>query len=241
MFSGLALCALVVGCATTQQVKVSAASAQRACAFLGASVCAKLTTQDAPGRFSGAALTGGSESVANLRYVNPNARWTEYRKVVIAPVTFWAGDTASVSPADQHALSEYASQVLQQQLATKFEVVQRPGPGVMTVQAAIVDAQAATPILRTISMAIPQARALATLKYVATGTYAFVGGATAEVKVIDSVSHEVLAAAVDRRVGGGSLATAAQWKLGDAENAMTAWAQQLTTRLSTWTSGGAPS
>ena len=54
------------------------------------------------------------------------------------------------------------------------------------------------------------------------------------------MSHQVIAAAVDKRVGG-SIATAAQWNMGDAENAMTAWAKQLATRLSSWTSGTAPS
>src|SRR5438876_453363 len=78
----------------------------------------------------------------------------------------------------------------------------------------------ATPVLRTVSMVIPQARALATLKYAATGTYAFVGSAQAEGKVVDSVTGQVLAAGVDKRVGGGSITTAAQWQLGDAENAM---------------------
>jgi len=239
--AGLALAALAAGCATTQQVKVSDQSAQNACAFLGNTVCAELTPGDTPGRFSGAAVGGGGAPVAGLRYINAKAQWTQYNKVLIAPVTFWAGDDTKVSAADQHQLTDYFYQAIEQQLSTKFQVVREPGPGVMTIQVALIDAQTATPILRTVSMIIPQARALATLKYLATGTYAFVGGATAEVKIVNSVTHQVLAAAVDKRVGGGSIKTAAQWQWGDAENAMTAWAQQLTTRLSSWTSGTAPS
>ena len=239
--AGFALAALAAGCATTQQVKVSEQSAQSACAFLGNTVCAELTPSAAPGRFSGAAVSGGGEPIAGLRYINPNAQWTQYNKVLIAPVTFWAGDNTKVSPGDQHQLTDYLYQTIEKQLSSKFQVVQQPGPGVMTIQVALVDAETATPVLRTISMVIPQARALATLKYLATGTYAFVGGATAEGKILDSVTHQVLAAAVDKRVGGGSLKTAAQWQWGDAENAMTAWAQQLTNRLSSWTSGTAPS
>ncbi len=239
--TGVALAALAAGCATTQQVKVSEQSAQSACAFLGNTVCAELTPSDAPGRFSGAAVGGSGAPVAGLRYINPNAQWTRYNSVLIAPVTFWAGDDTKVSPGDQHQLTDYFYQAIEKQLSTKFQVVREPGPGVMTIQVALIDAQTATPILRTVSMIIPQARALATLKYLATGTYAFVGGATAEAKILDSVTHQVLAAAVDKRVGGGSIKTAAQWQWGDAENAMTAWAQQLTNRLSSWTSGTAPS
>jgi len=110
----------------------------------------------------------------------------------------------------------------------------------MEVAIAIDEIGKATPVLRTVSMVIPQARALATLKYAATGTYAFVGSAQAEGKVVDSVSGQVLAAGVDKRVGGGNLKTAAQWQLGDAENAMTAWSQLLAERLASWTSGTAP-
>ena len=111
----------------------------------------------------------------------------------------------------------------------------------MTIQVALEDATTATPVLRSISMLIPQARALATLKYLATGTYAFVGSAQAEAKVIDSVSGQVLWAGVSKRVGGGSLKTAAQWEEGDAENAITYWATQMTTTLASWTSGTTPS
>ena len=75
----------------------------------------------------------------------------------------------------------------------------------LRAQFAIMDASAATPVLRTISMVIPQARALVTLKYLTTGTYAFVGGLQGEILATDSVTGTVLAAAVDRRVGGGSI------------------------------------
>ena len=238
--AGLWVMAVLAGCATTQQVKV-ADKPQVYCPFLGNDVCSKLTPSATPGRFSTAAAGGGEDAVMGLRYVNPNARWTEYKKVIIAPVSFWGGDDTRVSKADQLALTNYFTKALNDALSQKFQVVDQPGPGVMEVQVAIDDIGKAIPVLRTVSMLIPQARALATLKYAATGTYAFVGSAQAEGKVVDSVTGQVLAAGVDKRVGGGSITTAAQWQLGDAENAMKAWSQQLADRLSSWTSGTAPS
>jgi hypothetical protein len=226
------------GCATTQQVKVGG---QDYCAFLGPDLCARLTATETPGRLSGAAIAGSGEAVAGLRYLDPSARWTQYHKVLIAPVTFWGGDETKVSPEDQHKLSDYFFQTIEQQLSKKFELVQQPGPGVLMLEVALVDADTATPVLRTISMIVPQARGLNTLKYLATGSYSFVGSAEAEMKAMDSVTHQVLVAAVDKRVGGGSLKTAAQWQWGDAENAMNAWAEQLATRLASWTSGTPPS
>jgi hypothetical protein len=219
----------VSACATTQQVGVSNANY---CPFLGATLCAKLVANGTPGRFSSAAVTGSTDDArADMGYLDPSAQWAKYDKVLLAPVTYWAGDDTKVSPDDQHKLVDFFTQSLDQQLATKYKVVRDTGPGVLTLQVALIDAESATPVLRTISMLIPQARALATLKYIATGTYAFIGGAEAEIKVIDSQTHQVLAAAVDKRVGGGAVGTAAQWKWGDAENAMTAWSKQLTVRL----------
>jgi len=237
MIATVAMVALAAGCATTQQEKVSEPGLASACVFLGPTACTKLTPTETPGRFSSAAMTGGGEAVAGWRYLNTSARLAQYTKVMIPPVTFWGAEDSKVSPEDQQKLTNYFNAVIQQQLGTKFEVVDEPGAGVMTVQVAIIDVETATPILRTISMVIPQARALNSIKYLATGTYGFVGGATAAVKILDSISHQMLASAVDKRVGGGNIETAAQWQLGDAENAMTAWAQQLTMRLSSWKSG----
>jgi hypothetical protein len=60
-------------------------------------------------------------------------------------------------------------------------------------------------------------------------------------KVTDSVTGQVLTAAVSKRVGGCGLKNAAVWELGDAEHALTYWAKQMANRLSSWTSGAAPS
>jgi hypothetical protein len=220
--AALCLTALVIACTPTQQVKVT--QAELKCGFLG-SGCDRLTP--------------GAEGQAALRYVNSSANWTQYNKLIIDPVTFWGSDSTTISVADQQTLVNYFNQVLHENLGKKFQLVDQPGPGVMRLQVALTDATAATPGLRTISMIVPQARALNTLKYAATGTYAFVGGAQAEMKLTDAVTGQVLAEAVDRRVGGGAVQAAAQWQWGDAENAMKAWTTQLTERLSSWTSGAA--
>jgi hypothetical protein len=219
--AGLALSLALAGCAVTQQAKVSD---QAYCAFLGNDVCGRLVATN-------------DKQEADLRWVNPNAKWTQYSKVLVDPVTFWGDASTKLSAADQRTLTTFFFQALSAQLAKKFTVVDQPGPGVMTIQVALEDASAATPGLRSISLIEPHVRALATLKYLATGTFPFVGSAQAEAKITDSVSGEVLAAAVSKRVGGGSPKDAAQWEWGDAENSITYWSQMTTTRLASWTSG----
>jgi hypothetical protein len=223
--AGFALAATAAGCAVTQQVKVSD---QNYCPFLGPNVCAQLVATN-------------DKKEADLRYINPNAQWTQYNKILIEPVSFWGGDDTKVSAADQRTLTNFFYQALEQQLAKKFTVVDQAGPGVMTIHVALEDATTATPVLRSVSVVEPHVRLIATLKYLATGTFPFVGSAQAEAKITDSVTGQVLAAAVSKRVGGGSLKNAAVWELGDAENALTYWATQMANRLSSWTSGTAPS
>lgn len=238
---GLALGALVAlgaACATTQQAEVGAGARQASCAFLGADVCAKLSPSATPGRFESEPAPG--QAVAQLRYVDPAASFTQYRKVLIPPVTFWGDDGTKLSAEDQQKLVDFFHTELEQQLSSKFEVVQEPGPGVLSVQVALVDADSSTPVMRSISMLLPQARVLGRVRYMATGSYGWIGGATAEAKIVDAVSGRVLAAAVDRRIGGSNVKNAAQWEWGDTENAMKFWSQQLAERLASWTAGTPP-
>ena len=211
--------ALLAGCAVTEQRPVTEA---KNCAFLGPD-CDKLTP--------------GAKGQASLRYVNPAAKWSQYNQVIIEPVTFWDDDTTKYSTRQQQGLLEYFHQSLAKHLGKKFQLVNQPGAGAMKIQVAVVDLESATPVLRTISMIVPQAHMLSNIKYLVTDTFPFVGGAQAEGKITDAVTGETLAMAVDRRLGGGAVQTAFQWKWGDAENVMDAWSEQMANRLTAWTTG----
>jgi len=176
----------------------------------------------------------GTDQQAMLRYVNPSANWNTYNKVMVAPVTYWAADDSKVSAADQQALCNYMYTVLVADLGKTFVIVDQPGPGVIKVSAALTDASSAVPVLRSISVVVPQARALSVIKMAATGTYAFVGSAQGALKVNDSVSGQLLAAAVDTRVGGASIRNVAVWQWGDADNAMNFWGNLIDQRLVSW-------
>lgn len=62
------------------------------------------------------------------------------------------------------------------------------------------------------------------------GTYGFSGDSQAEMEMLDSVTNERIAAAVDRQSGGKSLMTKFDsW--GDVKGGMDAWAVQMAARL----------
>jgi hypothetical protein len=173
---------LLAGCAVTERRPVEPTS----CAFLGKD-CSKLKP--------------GAEGQLALRYVNPAAHWSRYDKVMIEPVTFWGGQDSQYSPEDQRALLDYFYRSLRTHLGQHFQIVDQAGPGVMKVQLAITDVESATPGLRSVSMIVPQAHMLSNLGYAATDKFPFVGGAQAEGRITDAASGEVLAMAVDRRIG----------------------------------------
>jgi hypothetical protein len=211
---------LVAGCAATQQERVQELPA--VCGFLGAAC--ELLKPGAPGQ-------------VGLRYVNREARLTQYDKVIVDVVGFFGSDPARVPPAAQQALTQLFQQSLTEALAKRYQIVNQPGPGVMRIQVAILDAEAATPGARSISMAIPQARVLATGTSLVTGKYPFAGGAEAVAKFTDAVTGALLGAAVDRQRGGAGLEAVAQWQWGDAESAIKVWSEQISNNLHAYTSG----
>jgi hypothetical protein len=103
----------------------------------------------------------------------------------------------------------------------------------MKISVALTDATSAVPVLRSISV-VPQARVLSAIKMAATGTYSFVGSAQGALKANDSVSGELLAAAVDKRVGGTSITNVDVFQWGDAENAIDYWANLSDRRLASF-------
>lgn len=211
---------LLYAYSATEKAPITLASVN--CAFLGAD-CAKL-------------VPGGQET-SGLVYFNPAAKWGQYRKAIIDPVAFWGGDSTQISAADRQMLVDFFSAQLRARLGTKFEIVGQPGPGTLRIAVAITDAEAATPGLRSVSMILPPAHLLSSLKHLASSAFPFVGSAQAELKVQDAATGETLAAAVDKRLGGGSMAAVLQWEWGDAENAIRDWSERLANRLAALGSG----
>jgi hypothetical protein len=74
---------------------------------------------------------------------------------------------------------------------------------------------------------------------IVTGHWAFAGSCEIEGRLSDAVTGQMLGEMVDKRLGGSSLQTAAQWQWGDAQNALDAWATTYEARVSAWTTGKA--
>jgi hypothetical protein len=215
ILGGACAVALIAGCAATQQARDVQTSG-----FLGSDY---------------RLLGEGQESEALLVYRNPHANWAAYDKIKLDPVTIWAGEDSAFkdfSQPDRQALADSFYSAIHQELATDYQMVDALGPGVLHVQVALTDAQTSNPTMDTISSIVPQALILSEATGLVTGKPSFVGQASGEARVADGTSGELLAAAVDRRVGGKSVGGSTDsWH--DVRQSFVFWAKQFRYRLCT--------
>jgi hypothetical protein len=178
-------------------------------------------------------LRKGKSGEAQYLYINPQVRFSAYKKLMIDPISVRAskdGSLAKVPRAELQDLANHLYGALLTQLVEDFDIVSAPGPGVMRLRVAITEAQGSNVWVDVASNAITYTRVAAAGLQLATDTYIFVGKAAIEGEILDSQTSERLMAAVDERAGTkvwrGSLKT---W--GDVKDAYDFWANRLKERL----------
>jgi Protein of unknown function (DUF3313) len=175
-------------------------------------------------------LTAGAEGQAVLRYVSPSAEWTKYDKVLVEPVAVLGSPgTRDIPAEDLQTAANFLYAQLRQELRQDFELVDAPAPNTLRVAAALTDAAPANQTMVVVSNVVPLAMATSGAYEYITGNPTF-QGAAAEAKVTDAQTGELLAAAVDKRMGGRTLASAeTSWT--DVNNILAYWAQLMRFRL----------
>ncbi|MDR4499522.1 MAG: DUF3313 domain-containing protein [Candidatus Scalindua sp.] len=175
-------------------------------------------------------LQEGEKGEAQLRYINPDADFAAYDKVMVDPVAVWCSKDSKIPQEELQNLASHLHYKVISKLEEDYKIVQTPGPGVMRISAALTEAKKSKVALNTITTIVPQARLMSGVKKLATGTNSFVGEASVECKITDSSTGEMLAAAIDRRAGGKTLKGSTNaWD--DVEQAFQHWADILSQRL----------
>jgi hypothetical protein len=180
-------------------------------------------------------LKEGGDGRALLYYINPEADFKAYKAIMMDPVKLYASgkhEMDKLTPEDRQIILNYADAAIREQLGKDYTLVTKAGPGVLHLRVAITEAEDANVTLDTISTIVPVGLALGGLAALATGEWAFTGSAGLEVEMLDSMSGQRLAAAVDRRTGSkvtGNADKFSDWRT--VQNALDYWANQLRTRL----------
>ncbi|MGH7906682.1 MAG: DUF3313 domain-containing protein [Candidatus Binataceae bacterium] len=180
-----------------------------------------------------AKLPPAPEGPTKMIYMDRRADWKKYNKIIIGPLTCLSSQAQAdkMSLRDQQTICNYADKILRDHLASHFTIVSQPGPDVMVLRAALVDAESASPGVRTSAAAVPRAHLLDSVEQLPTASYAFASSAKGEAEVLNSRTRHRMAAWVDRRAENNAFSKAMQWRWGDAQSALDFWARQLTARL----------
>ena len=172
-------------------------------------------------------LQKGTGEQALYRYVNPNADIGKYSKILIAPVLI--EKQGQLNPEERENYQKLANNAyvyLTKELEQDYQIVNSPEPGAMRIQMAIIDADSAKSVRNITSSILPIGMAISLVQYTATGKPTGVGEITAEFKVTDATTGELLGAALDRRVGGKNVQGAFDsWD--GANSALKYWATRI--------------
>lgn len=184
------------------------------------------------GDYSG--LREGTDDQALLNYIKPGVDFRQYNRVIVDPVTIWTNpgsDLAKLSQSDRRELADRFYARLVTEISKSTPVTSEAHYGTIKIQVALTDAEKSRPVLDTVSTVVPVGLAASTVKELFTGQAAFTGSTGMEIKVSDAVTGDILAAAVDKRVGNKNLgvSTFSQW--GDTDAAMEYWAQLISYRI----------
>jgi hypothetical protein len=204
--------------------------------MLGAGACAtsrqtrSVETHGFLGDYS--QLREGKGKEAQRIYINPNANWRDYDAVMIDSVTLWhTAKTSKLSAEDAQMLTDHFYTALHEELAKDYRIADQPGPGVMRIRAAVTEAKGAKVLGNAVTSIYLPAKAASTIVGVATNTQVWVGAATVEAEIRDSMSNVRLAAAVDERAGTKNPFVGLK-KWSQVKRVLEVWAENLRERLS---------
>jgi hypothetical protein len=186
------------------------------------------------GEYKSLLAPGKTDEDPLLVYRNPKANFDSYRKLLLEPVTVWGDPKHTLTEDQRHDLQQvvdtfYAS--LRTKLTPYFELVDRPGPGVLRAQVAIENSERSDTALKVASKGVPYGAVPGTIWTMITGKPAFVGEASIEYILKDGGTGELLAAGADRRVGGDAVSTEYLNSWGDVKNALDYWTDAAVYRV----------
>jgi hypothetical protein len=172
-----------------------------------------------------------SDRVA-LVYVNPDADWSKYKAVMIDSVTVWHDtEDSKISEETAQMLTDHFYAALHDELAKDYRMVDQPGPGVMRVRAAVTETKGAKVIGNAVTSIHLGAKVASTAIGNAADVQVWVGSATFEGEVRDSMTDLRLIAAVDQRSGTKNPFVGLK-KWSQVRRVMDVWSENLRERLS---------
>jgi hypothetical protein len=175
-------------------------------------------------------LREGKGDQAQLVYINREVNFHIYDKVMIDPVSIiFSKDSkmAKLSDQDRQKMANYFHAALEENLSNDYIIASKPGSLTMRLRFALTDITKSQEATGTVTNAPSADSTLDQISSMAPGSPIYLGDATAEMEILDSMTGQRLAAAVDRRSG--------IWN--NVKDACDFWAQRVTQRLEEYADG----
>ncbi|MFT6333239.1 MAG: hypothetical protein ACJAW3_001598 [Lentimonas sp.] len=179
-------------------------------------------------------LTKGKDDQALFTYRKSEFGAKKYNKIIIDPAKIWTGKDSKLSklePKTRQEIADNFNNYLVAEISKIMTVTKNPGLNTIRFQAAITDVDFSNPTLDIISSILPYGLAISLAKEVATGKPSSVGESSIEIKVSDSMSGEIIAAAVDKRVGSKRLDIDIFDKKADVDEILKYWAKFIAYKI----------
>lgn len=180
-----------------------------------------------------------------MRYRNPEADMSKYRKILLERIIVWLKDDAAykgIDPDAMKAMTDYFHEAIIRELGSDYPIVTEPGPDVLRVRVAVTDLVPTKTAMSVIVLAVPFASAADLASGAATkggaGSPPYLGRAGIEVEGIDSETLQPVFSYVEERRGkkydvedpaGGYFKGFTEW--GHVKKAFDFWAKKFRTRL----------
>jgi len=149
-------------------------------------------------------LREGTSDEAVRVYVNREVNFNMYDKVMIDPISIiYSKDSsmAKIPGGDRQKMADYFHAALENNLSERYIIASRPGSTTMRLRFALTDITGSQDLMNTVSDVHPIDSSMDLISQTTTGTSTYVGDACAEMEILDSMTGQRLAAAVDRRSG----------------------------------------
>ncbi len=146
-------------------------------------------------------LQPGPKDGVKQRWLKPGTDFTKYNSVVLDSAIFFLSDDSykGIDPQDMKDLADGLNKEVVAAFPDKSRFVAEAGPEVARIRFAITGLKQSNPGRSAISTVVPVGLAINLVKKGASGSWSGSGATSMEVMVLDSMTNEVIAVAIDDR------------------------------------------
>jgi hypothetical protein len=174
------------------------------------------------------------EGLVQWMYFKDGVNFQAYDKIIMEHATFFFKEDAGYKGIQTDELSELAQNLHEAFLGTlgrAYSFTNEPGPRTMRVRLAITDLVPGKPVSGTMTTIIPFGLAASFIKKAVTGSHIGMGQVSGEAELVDSQTGEILAAAIDKKVGQKHKVGKTFTTWGQVEAIFNDWAENFSKRL----------